>query len=114
MADCLFCRIVNGELSADVVYEDQDVLAFRDVNPQAPVHILVVPRKHIPGYRDATQEDEALLGRVVRTAARVAAEQGVAETGFRCVVNSGPHAQQSVPHLHVHVLGGRQMSWPPG
>lgn len=114
MADCLFCKIVAREMPADFVYEDENVVAFRDVNPQAPMHVLVVPRKHIGGFGEATEDDEQLIGKVARTAAQVAAQEGVAESGYRSVVNSGPHAQQSVPHLHMHVLGGRQMGWPPG
>lgn len=114
MDECLFCRIVAGEIPSDVVYQDADVVAFRDVNPQAPVHVLVVPRKHITGFAAASEEDEELIGKVARTAARVATHEKVADSGFRCVVNSGPHAQQTVPHLHLHVLGGRQFTWPPG
>lgn len=114
MTDCLFCKIVLGQVPADIVYQDGDVVAFRDVNPQAPVHILVVPRKHIPGFPEATDDDEELIGRVARAGATVAVREGIAESGFRSVVNYGPAAQQSVPHLHMHVLGGRNMSWPPG
>lgn len=114
MTDCLFCRIIQGEIPADIVYQDDDTVAFRDINPQAPVHILVAPRKHVVCYTDAQEEDESLLGKVARGAARVAHMEGVAESGYRTVVNCGPNAQQSVPHLHMHVLGGRQMTWPPG
>lgn len=114
VTDCLFCKIAGGEIAAEMVYQDPDVVAFRDINPKSPVHVLVIPRKHLADFRDATAEDEALIGKVARAAARIAVQEGVAESGFRSVVNSGPHAQQSVPHLHMHVLGGRQMSWPPG
>ena len=114
MTECLFCKIVAGEIPSTIVYQDSDVVAFRDVNPQAPVHVLVVPRKHIPGFDEVPPEDEALVGHLGRIAARVAEMEGVAESGFRCVVNRGPDAQQSVPHLHMHVIGGRRMEWPPG
>lgn len=114
MTECIFCRIAAGELPADIVYQDGDVMAFRDVNPQAPVHVLIIPRNHITGFSAASEDDEPLLGKIARMAARVAAREGVGESGYRCVVNSGPHAQQAVQHLHMHVLGGRQMTWPPG
>ncbi|HEX6507787.1 MAG TPA: histidine triad nucleotide-binding protein [Chloroflexota bacterium] len=114
MAECLFCRIIAGEVPGDFVYQDEEVVAFRDINPQAPVHVLVMPRKHIENYAAATPADDPLLGRLARTTAEIARDQGVLESGFRCVVNNGPDAQQSVPHLHVHVLGGRATSWPPG
>ncbi len=114
MTDCLFCKIAAGEIPATIVYQDSDVVAFRDVNPQAPVHVLVIPRRHFAGFDEADTEDEALVGRVARAAARVADMEGIADSGFRCVVNRGEDAQQSVPHLHMHVLGGRQMTWPPG
>lgn len=114
MTDCLFCKIVAGDVPADIVYQDDDVVAFRDVNPQAPVHVLIVPRKHLSGYGNIADEDVPLLGKVARAAGRVAEQEGVATSGFRSVVNTGPAAQQSVRHLHLHVLGGRQMTWPPG
>ncbi|MDQ2743961.1 MAG: histidine triad nucleotide-binding protein [Chloroflexota bacterium] len=114
MTDCIFCKLVLGEIPAQTVYQDESVVAFRDLNPHAPVHVLVVPRKHFAGFGDAAEEDEQLLGHVARTAARVAQLEGIGESGFRCVVNSGEDAQQTVHHLHLHVLGGRKMSWPPG
>lgn len=114
MDDCLFCRIVRREVPADVVYGDDDTLAFRDIQPQAPVHVLVIPRRHIESFGALTEDDDALIGTVARTVARVAALEGVAATGYRSVVNAGRDASQSVPHLHVHVLGGRRMNWPPG
>lgn len=114
MAECLFCRIISREIPADIVYEDESSVAFRDVQPQSPVHILVVPRKHITGFLDVGADDETLVGRLARTVARVAEQEDIAGSGFRSVVNSGSDAQQSVDHLHIHVLGGRQMSWPPG
>ena len=112
--DCLFCRIVAGEIEADVVYRDERSLAFRDINPQAPVHLLVIPREHIESLDEATQKDEMILGHLLRVAARVANEQGLSESGYRAVVNTGAGAGQSVFHLHVHVLGGRPLHWPPG
>jgi len=114
MDDCLFCRIVAGEVPAQVVYSDDELLAFRDIQPQAPVHVLVIPRKHIPTFGDLSDEDEVLVGRIARAAARIAEQEGVSKSGYRSVVNAGPDANQSVPHLHLHVLGGRPMSWPPG
>jgi histidine triad (HIT) family protein len=112
--DCLFCRILKGEIPADAVYEDDRSIAFRDINPQAPQHILVIPREHIESLDEATQREEALLGHLLRVAARVANEQGLSESGYRTVINTGAGAGQSVFHLHVHVLGGRALSWPPG
>jgi histidine triad (HIT) family protein len=112
--DCLFCRIVAGEVPADTVFQDERCLAFRDTNPQAPVHVLVVPREHIESLDDAAQRDEALLGHLLRVAARVANEQGLSESGYRTVINTGAGAGQSVFHLHLHVLGGRSLNWPPG
>ena len=112
MADCIFCRIVAGELPARVIAEDDGVLAIEDVNPQAPVHVLVLPRRHLADIREL--EDDGLLGRLVATANRVAADRGLAGSGYRLVVNTGPESGQTVAHLHLHVLGGRPMGWPPG
>jgi histidine triad (HIT) family protein len=112
--NCLFCRIVAGEISSDIVYRDERSVAFRDINPQAPVHVLVIPQEHIESLDDASQRDEALLGHLLRVAARVANEEGLSETGYRTVINTGAGAGQSVFHLHVHVLGGRSFTWPPG
>ncbi len=114
MTDCLFCKIALGEIPADVVYQDKDMLAFRDIDAQAPVHVLVIPRRHLAGFSDASEDDADLLGKLCLTAARVASREGIEHSGFRCVVNSGPDANQSVHHLHMHVLGGRAMTWPPG
>jgi histidine triad (HIT) family protein len=108
----MFCRIAAGEVPARVVAEDDGVLAIEDLNPQAPVHVLVLTRRHLADIREV--DDDGLLGRLVATANRVAAEKGVAEPGYRLVVNVGPDAGQTVAHLHLHVLGGRRMSWPPG
>lgn len=112
--DCIFCKIVAGEIPADIVFQDERVVAFRDINPQAPVHVLVIPREHIESLNDAAQADEAPLGHLLRVAARVANEQGVAESGYRTVINTGAGAGQSVFHIHVHLLGGRPLTWPPG
>src|SRR5205085_4795728 len=112
--NCLFCRIVAGEIAAEIIYSDERSVAFRDINPQAPTHVLVVPREHIESLDDATQKDEALLGHLLRVAARVANEMGHSESGYRAVINTGAGAGQSVFHLHVHLLGGRILEWPPG
>lgn len=109
----IFEKIIAREIPAKIVYEDDDVLAFHDVNPQAPVHVLIVPKKVIPRLSEASSSDEALLGKLLLTAKRVAADLGLTN-GYRVVINNGPDAGESVPHLHVHVLGGRTMAWPPG
>jgi Diadenosine tetraphosphate (Ap4A) hydrolase and other HIT family hydrolases len=111
---CLFCKIVAGEIPAAKIYEDDTSIAFRDINPQAPVHVLVIPREHIASLADASDADEAMLGRLMLAAARVARQEGLTESGFRTVVNNGAGAGQSVFHIHLHVLGGRPLSWPPG
>jgi histidine triad (HIT) family protein len=111
--DCLFCRIIRGEIPAKKVYEDEHTFAFNDINPQAPTHVLVIPKKHIVGLKEATREEAEIVGLCHLTAARIAKERGV-EDGYRTVLNVGPGAGQSVFHLHVHLLGGRPLSWPPG
>ena len=111
---CLFCRIVAGEIDSDIVYRDEISTAFRDINPQAPVHILVVPNDHIPSVASITPEQEQLAGHLLHVAGMLAEREGIATSGFRLVVNTGPDAGQSVDHLHVHLLGGRHLSWPPG
>lgn len=111
---CLFCRIVAQEIPADLVHQDDRAIVIRDLNPQAPTHLLVIPREHIESLDDASQKDESLLGHLLRVAARVANAEGLAEGGYRTVINNGAGAGQSVFHLHVHVLGGRTMNWPPG
>ena len=111
---CLFCRIIARELPARIVYEDDTLLAFHDVNPQAPVHVLVVPRRHISTLNDLAPEDDALDGAMIRRAAAIAQDLGVAARGFRTVFNCNREAGQSVFHIHLHVLGGRPMHWPPG
>lgn len=113
MADCLFCEIVAKELDADVVYESDQVLAFRDINPGAPTHVLVIPKRHIASADDVGASDAQLLAQLFETMATVARDEGIGN-GHRIVTNVGSDAGQSVPHLHFHVMGGRRMSWPPG
>jgi histidine triad (HIT) family protein len=112
MADCIFCRIAAREVPATVVTEDDEVLAIEDIAPQAPVHVLVMPRRHVADVREVG--DDGLLQRVLATANRVAVLKGVADAGYRLVVNVGEDGGQEVPHLHLHVLGGRRLTWPPG
>lgn len=113
-SDCIFCRIADHAVPAAIVREDEDTVAFRDLDPKAPLHVLVIPRKHIASVNDVHDGDAAVLGALFAAARDVAAAEGVAESGYRLVVNTGPAANQTVPHLHVHVIGGRDMSWPPG
>jgi histidine triad (HIT) family protein len=114
MTNCLFCKMVAGDIQPDVVYEDEHVLAFRDVNPQAPVHVLIIPKQHIATTNDLDEDNAHLAGRMLLAARQVAADAGIAERGYRTVLNCNPEAGQSVYHLHLHVLGGRPMHWPPG
>ena len=115
MADCLFCRIVSGDVPAQVVRRSPDAVAFRDINPQAPVHLLVIPTAHVAAVRAATGPDgERVVGRTLAFAAEVAREMGLDANGYRIVTNTGPDAGQSMDHLHFHVLGGRALGWPPG
>jgi histidine triad (HIT) family protein len=111
---CLFCRIVNGEIPADRVYEDDEMVAFTDIKPGAPMHVLIVPREHIASLNDLRSEHDRLLGAMHRRAASLAAARGYAESGFRTVINCNAAAGQTVFHLHLHVLAGRSLSWPPG
>lgn len=111
---CLFCRIVSGEIPSSKVYEDDELLAFNDVNPQAPLHVLVIPKRHIPTTNDLGEGDEALVGKLVRRAAAIAAEKGYAERGYRTLLNCNADAGQTVFHLHLHLLAGRRLGWPPG
>jgi histidine triad (HIT) family protein len=113
-ADCLFCRIVAGDAEADVLRDGDRTLALRDIDPQAPTHVLVITKEHHPDAGALAASDPDLLAELFREAAAVADGEGVAESGYRLVFNTGPDAQQSVPHVHLHVLGGRQFSWPPG
>lgn len=112
--DCLFCKIAAGEIPAELVYESDDVVAFRDINPQAPTHVLVIPRTHIATINDIEEGHQALVGSLYSAAQRIAADEGIAEAGYRAVMNCNEGAGQSVFHIHLHVLGGRPMSWPPG
>ena len=114
MSDCLFCKINNAEIPAEILYQDDDVTAFRDVSPQAPSHFLVIPKKHIPTINDLQPDDAALVGKMMLAAKRLAAELGIDESGFRTTMNCNADGGQTVFHIHLHVLGGRQMSWPPG
>lgn len=114
MTDCIFCKIAGGEIPAEKVYEDDQVVGFRDLSPQAPVHVLIIPRKHIGTLNDLTEADESLVGRMHRVAAQVAADEGLAERGYRTLINCNAEGGQTVFHLHLHLLGGRQMTWPPG
>ncbi len=114
MGDCLFCRIIAKKIPAKIIYEDDAVTAFEDLNPQAPVHTLVVPKKHIPTTLDIAKEDYGLIGLLFQVANKIAAEKGIGERGFRLVMNTNPEAGQSVYHIHLHLLGGRPMHWPPG
>ena len=113
MKDCLFCRIIRGEMPAKKVYEDADTFAFEDINPQGPTHILVIPKKHIRGLKEAKAEDAEIIGRCHLIAAEIARQHSI-EDGYRTVLNVGPRAGQSVFHLHVHLIGGRNLHWPPG
>jgi len=114
MTDCLFCKFVSGEFKPDVVYESDDVLAFNDINPQAPTHILIIPKKHIATINDVELEDEALVGKLYSVAKHIAKEKEFSEEGYRVVMNCNEAAGQTVFHIHLHLLAGRQFSWPPG
>ena len=114
MSNCLFCRIVSGEIPASKVYEDDRLVAFTDINPQAPMHVLVVPRTHIATLNDLDASHDGLVGEMVRRAAQIAGERGYAPGGYRTVFNCNADAGQTVFHIHLHVLGGRTMTWPPG
>ena len=112
--DCLFCRIVDGSLPADIVYENDSLIAFRDIDPKAPTHILLIPRRHVATMNDLQDGDESLVGDLFLTAARIAADEGLADDGYRVVMNCNEAAGQSVFHIHLHLMGGRTMTWPPG
>ena len=111
---CLFCRMIAGEVPADMLHQDDACVVIRDINPQAPTHVLVIPREHMESLNEASVRDERVLGHLLRVGARIANDEGHAEEGYRTVINTGGGAGQSVFHLHVHVLGGRPMNWPPG
>ena len=114
MSECLFCRIVAGEIKASVVYEDASLLAIEDINPQAPLHVLILPKRHIATINDLTPDDDPLVGSMFRAAATLARERGYAERGYRTVFNCNREAGQSVFHIHLHLLAGRGLAWPPG
>jgi len=114
MADCLFCKIIRREIPATLVYEDERVAAFNDINPQAPTHVLVVPKRHIETLNELSTEDDRLVGELVRRAAAIAGERGLSAGGYRTVFNTNRGAGQTVFHIHLHLLGGRAMAWPPG
>lgn len=112
--ECLFCRIVSGAIPAQRIYEDDQVVAIRDINPQAPVHVLLLPRRHFPSVLEAVEGHAGVIGQIAVAAAKVARQEKIAERGFRLLANTGPDGGQTVSHLHFHLLGGRQMRWPPG
>lgn len=112
--DCLFCRIVSKDIPADVVWESDSVVAFRDINPKAPTHVLIIPKRHIATINDLADGDQHTVGDLLHAAAAIAAEEGIAEDGYRVVMNCNEAAGQSVFHIHLHLLGGRQLAWPPG
>ena len=114
MEDCLFCKIIEGRIPSKIVYQDTDIIAFEDISPQAPVHLLIVPKKHISKSLDLQEEDQELIGKVFLVASELARERGIAEDGFRLVLNTNRGAGQTVFHIHFHLLGGRIMGWPPG
>ena len=114
MIDCLFCKIVRREIPASIVYEDDHVLAFNDINPQAPTHVLLVPRRHVASLNDLAPGDDQIVGELARRGAAIAQERGIAASGYRMVFNTNRDAGQTVFHIHLHLLGGRSMQWPPG
>ncbi|NLP18631.1 MAG: histidine triad nucleotide-binding protein [Firmicutes bacterium] len=114
MSECIFCRIAAGELSADIVHEDDQVLVFKDITPQAPIHLLLIPKRHVSTLLELTEEDGELLTHVFTVIRKVAVEYGLSKKGFRTVINTGDEGGQTVGHLHFHLLGGRHMQWPPG
>jgi len=113
-SDCLFCKIISGDIPGDFIHRDDKCVVVRDINPQAPTHVLVIPREHMESLDDASAGDEQLLGHLLRVAARIANQEGLGDSGYRTVINTGAGAGQSVFHIHVHVLGGRGLAWPPG
>lgn len=114
MTDCLFCKIRDGVIAGDIVYEDDDVLAFNDVNPQAPVHVLIIPKKHIPTVNDVAADDGPVMGKLFAAAKNIAIQLGVSDDGYRLIVNCNENAGQVIFHIHMHMLAARPMSWPPG
>lgn len=114
MSECLFCKIINGDIPADIVYESDAALAFRDINPKAPTHVLIIPRRHVSTINDIEPDDESLVGSLFTAARSIAADEGLADDGYRVVMNCNEAAGQSVFHIHLHLLGGRTLNWPPG
>lgn len=114
MSDCLFCKIIDRKIPASIVYEDDRVIAFEDITPQGPTHVLVVPKRHIPSLNELTPADDTIIGEIVRRAAAIAKERGIEAGGFRTVFNTNKNAGQTVFHIHLHLIGGRSMAWPPG
>ena len=112
--DCVFCKIISGDIPSNKVYSDDQVYAFHDINPAAPTHVLVIPRKHLSAVNDRSEEHEPLLGALMAAANRIVVQLGLEESGFRYVINTGSHGGQTVFHLHLHILGGRPLTWPPG
>lgn len=112
--DCLFCKIANGDIPADIIHKSETTVAFRDINPQAPTHVLVIPRKHIATINDLGEDDSSVVGNMYLAAKEIAASEGIAEEGYRAVMNCNEGAGQTVFHIHLHVLGGRDLGWPPG
>ncbi|MDP0589130.1 MAG: histidine triad nucleotide-binding protein [Candidatus Endonucleobacter bathymodioli] len=112
--NCLFCKMVEGEIPTDKVFEDDDVLAFKDINPAAPSHVLIIPKKHISTLNNVAPDEQMLMGKIMLTACRLASELGIADDGYRVVMNCNSQGGQSVYHIHLHLLGGRQLQWPPG
>ena len=108
--DCIFCKIVSGEIPSDIVYQDKELIAFRDIHPVAPTHVLIIPRKHIPSLAELSKEDSSLVENMINTANQLAKREGISEKGYRLVINSGKQGGQLVPHLHMHLIGGRQLS----
>ena len=114
MDECLFCKMVAGDIPTEVIYQDEDVFAFRDINPQAPVHVLIIPKCHISTLNDLTPDDASLIGKLSLAAAKIAEKEGVAESGYRTLINTNREGGQVVFHIHMHLMGGRRMRWPPG
>ena len=112
--DCIFCRIIIGEIPSDILYQDDEVIALHDINSQAPTHILIMPKAHIPSLAETTIDHQILMGHMIFMASELARSEGISSRGYRLVINSGPESGQEVPHLHLHLLGGRALGWPPG
>lgn len=114
MSDCIFCKIINGEIPSEKLYEDDKVLAFNDINPEAPVHFLVIPKKHIKNINEITEEDSVIIAHVFKVIKKITQDLGISEDGYRVVTNIGQNGGQTVDHMHFHILGGRNLVWPPG